>query len=195
MRMGLTTFFSAILKNPEFVKEVLEHSAQWGIAVIEQALQFDPDFIFLGDDVVYNNGPMISPKMLREFLLPVYKKVVKSCNIPIFWHSDGDVRSVIPMIKEAGFKGIHSLEPHANIELKEIKQQYGKDLVLLGNLDGKLLTQSNLDKLHREIENFISIGAPGGGFLFSSSNSLFPPMMPEMITETYHYVKKIGKYQ
>ena len=48
--------------------------------------------------------------------------------------------------------------------------------------------------IEREIDEIISAAAPGGGFIFSSSNSLFPPMEPEIITEAYHYVKKAGKY-
>jgi hypothetical protein len=31
------------------------------------------DELFLAEDICYNNGPLISPDMMREFLLPYYQ--------------------------------------------------------------------------------------------------------------------------
>jgi uroporphyrinogen decarboxylase len=193
--MGMENFFRRIYENPEFVKILIENSTEWVIALVKEANHEDVDFILLGDDVADNSRPFISPKMFREFLLPEYKKIVESSDVPIIWHSDGNVIPLIPMIIEAGFAGIHSLEPKANIDLQIVKKEFGDKLVLSGNLDTTdVLCQSNLDIIREDVARCIRSGAPNGGYLFSSSNSLFKGHKVEAIQEAYKYVKEINQY-
>ncbi len=196
MSMGMENFFIALHKDPELVEAVLERSTEWTIAMIQEASINGVDFFMIGDDVAFRSGPMMSPKMFRDHVLPYYKKIVKSTDVPLIWHSDGAIETLIPMIIEAGFAGIHSLEPNANIDLAQIKKLYGKKLILAGNLDvTNILTQSDLDLVHKDVERCIEQGSPGGGYLFSSSNSLFKGMKIESILEAYRYAKKIGVYK
>lgn len=36
----------------------------------------DPDIVWLGEDMAYKNGPMISPDFIKELIVPQYKKIV-----------------------------------------------------------------------------------------------------------------------
>jgi uroporphyrinogen decarboxylase len=196
MSMGMENFFIALHKDPELVEAVLERSTEWTIAMIQEASTNGVDFYMIGDDVAFRSGPMMSPKMFREFILPYYKKIVKSTDVPLIWHSDGAIKMLIPMIVEAGFAGIHSLEPNANINLAQIKKLYGKKLILAGNLDvTNVLTQTDFELVHKDVKRCIEQGSPGGGYIFSSSNSLFKGMEIESILEAYRYAKKIGVYK
>ena len=196
MSMGLDKFFIAIHRNKELVEALMERSTEWTIAVINEANASGVDFIMVGDDVAFKSGPMMSPKIFRELVLPYYKKIVKSSKVPLIWHSDGAIELLIPMIIEAGFAGIHSLEPNAKINLASVKKKYGRNLILAGNLDvTNILTQSNFELIHKDVERCIEQGAPGGGYLFSSSNSLFKGMKIESIMEAYRYAKEIGIYK
>ncbi|TFG24133.1 MAG: hypothetical protein EU532_12850 [Promethearchaeota archaeon] len=196
MSMGMENFFIALHRDPDLVKSILERSTEWTIAMIEEANREEIDFYMIGDDVAFGSGPMLSPKMFRDLVLPYYKKIVKSTNLPLIWHSDGAIEPLIPMIIEAGFAGIHSLEPNANIDLAQIKKKYGNKLILAGNLDvTNVLTQSNLELVHKDVERCIQQGAPGGGYMFSSSNSLFKGMIIESILEAYRHAKKIGSHK
>ncbi|MHA2364789.1 MAG: uroporphyrinogen decarboxylase family protein [Candidatus Hodarchaeales archaeon] len=194
LSMGIEEFFLSLYNNPEFVKAVIKRSTEWIIALVEQVNTIDIDFIVLGDDAADNSRPMISPRMFREFILPEYKKIVTASDVPIIWHSDGNIKSLIPMIIEAGFIGIHSLEPKV-INLAEIKAEYGEKLVLAGNLDTTdILCKSNLNLVRKDVERCIKEGASGGGYFFSSSNSLFEGHDLQAILEAYRYARKIGKY-
>jgi uroporphyrinogen decarboxylase len=195
MSMGLTEFFVATRRNRELVEALIERSTEWTIEMIRLANESGVDFIMIGDDVAFRTGPMMSPKLFRELVLPSYKKVVLSSKAPLIWHSDGAIETILPMIIEAGFTGVHSLEPNADINLAEIKEKYGTKLVLAGNLDvTNILTQDNLDLVRKDVERCITQGAPGGGYLFSSSNSLFKSMSIDAILEAYRHAKEIGYY-
>jgi len=195
MSMGLKDFFVATRRDPELVKALIERSTEWTIEMIRLANNSGVDFVMIGDDVAFTTGLMMSPKLFRELVLPNYKKVVLASEVPMIWHSDGAIEPLLPMIIEAGFAGIHSLEPNAHINLADIKRKYGNKLILAGNLDvTNILTQVNLDLVRKEVERCINQGAPGGGYIFSSSNSLFKGMSIEAILEAYRYAGEIGYY-
>ncbi|MFX0206801.1 MAG: uroporphyrinogen decarboxylase family protein [Candidatus Hodarchaeota archaeon] len=195
LRMGIENFFRSLYEDPEFVKAVIEKSTDWTIGLVDQANQNEVDFLILGDDVADNSRPFISPGLFRELILPEYKKIVKASDVPIIWHSDGHITPLLPMIIEAGFTGIHSLEPKANIDLADIKSLYGNKLVLAGNLDTtEILCQPDLALVREDVERCIKQGGPGGGYLFSSANSLFEGHNVQAILEAYEHAKKMGKY-
>jgi len=141
-------------------------------------------------------GPMISLETFRDMVLPRYKEIVAASEVPVIWHSDGHIEPLLPFIIEAGFAGVHALEPDVGVDMGRVKEQYGEKLVLAGNLDvTNVLTQSNLHLVKKDVERCIEQGAPGGGYLFSSSNSLFKGMNIESIIEAYRYTQEIGRYK
>ncbi|MFX0122201.1 MAG: uroporphyrinogen decarboxylase family protein [Candidatus Hodarchaeota archaeon] len=195
LSMGIENFLLSLYEHLELVKTVIERSTEWTIALVEQANQAGVDFIILGDDVADNSRPLISPKLFHQLILPEYKKIVNASEVPIIWHSDGHITPLLPMVIEAGFAGVHSLETKANIDLANIKSQYGDKLLLAGNLDTtEILCQSDLNLVRKDVERCIMQGAPGGGYLFSSSNSLFEGHNIKAILEAYKHAKKIGEY-
>lgn len=195
LSMGIENFFRSLYEQPEFVTAVIERCTEWVISLVDQANQVEVDFILLGDDAADNSRSLISPRLFRSIILPEYKKIVKESDVPIIWHSDGNIIDLLPMIVEAGFAGVHSLETKANIDLADIKNQFGDKLVLAGNLDTtNILCQSNLDLVRDDAERCIRQGAPGGGYLFSSSNSLFKGHNINAILEAYRHAKRIGRY-
>ncbi|MFW9856293.1 MAG: uroporphyrinogen decarboxylase family protein [Candidatus Thorarchaeota archaeon] len=195
LSMGIERFFRGLYTTPELVKEIIERNTEWTIALVEQANANDVDFIVLGDDAAGKDRPLISPKMFRKLILPEYKKIMQASDVPIIWHSDGYVVDLLPMIIEAGFAGVHSLEPQALVDLKVVKQRFGDKLVLCGNVDTTgVLCGSDPSHIHREVERCIRDGAPGGGYLFSSSNSLFEGHDYDAIIETYKHARAVGLY-
>ena len=195
MSMGIQNFFVAIHRNRELVEALIRRSTEWTIAMIEQANAAEVDFIMIGDDVADSKGPMISLETFRDMILPRYKEIVAASEVPVIWHSDGQIEQLLPLIIEAGFAGVHALEPDVGVDMGKIKEQYGKKLVLAGNLDvTNVLTQSDLHLVQKDVERCIEQGAPGGGYLFSSANSLFKGMHVESILEAYRYAKEIGYY-
>ena len=78
-------------------------------------------------DLAYDSGSFMSPPQFREFVKPYYIEIVNAArrhNIPIVKHSDGDLRPILPDIVDAGFDGIHPIQPQC-MDLAEIKREYG----------------------------------------------------------------------
>jgi len=195
MAMGFARFFLAIRERPVFVRKLLEARTEWCIAMCQRAASLGVDLIVLGDDAGHRGGPMISPRMWHDFVLPCHRRIVDELDVSVIWHSDGGIESLLPMAIEAGFRGVHGLEPAAGIDLGKVKRAFGKNLILLGNVDVAVLCGSDLNAVRAEVTRCVEQGAPGGGYMLSSCNSIFKGMNPASVVQMYEYAGKIGLYQ
>ena len=191
MAMGFERFFVRLADDPAFIHRLLENRTAWCIAQYQRALDLGAEVLILGDDVAFREGPMISPRMCREFILPYHQQIVAALDAPLIWHSDGDVRPLLPMAIEAGFVGMHGLEPATGIDLAEVKREYGQDLALIGNLDVSLLAGDDLAAVRREVDRCLMQGAPGTGYLFASCNSIFEGLNASAVREMFRYADEL----
>jgi uroporphyrinogen decarboxylase len=111
--------------------------------------------------------------------------------VPVIWHSDGNLVPLLPMAVEAGFVGVHGLEPRAGIDLGLVKQDFGKELVLVGNVDVALLCADDLDAVRSEVDRALRQGAPDGGYMVSTCNSIFNGMNAESVAEFFRYEAEV----
>jgi len=194
MAMGMKRFFLSLFENIGFVHRVLERRTEWCIAMYQRAAALGAEVLVLGDDAGGATGPLISPKMWRQSILPFHKRIVEALKVPVIWHSDGNVEPLLPMAVEAGFTGVHGLDPIAGMDLSKIKQTFGEDLVLVGNVDVRILCESDLRAVRREVDRCIEQGAAGGGYMISSCNSIFDGMNPTAVAEMFRYEGEVGFY-
>jgi uroporphyrinogen decarboxylase len=101
---------------------------------------------------------------------------------------------LLPFAIEAGFAGVHGLEPAAGVRLDRVKEQFGSDLVLVGNIDIRVLFQPDLGAIHAEVNRSVEQGAQGGGYMLATCNSIFAGMDPAAVAEMFHYQEKVGFY-
>ena len=137
---------------------------------------------------------MISPEMWREFVLPLHKLIVEEVQAPVLWHSDGDITRLLPLAVEAGFAGVHSLEPDSGVDLGQVKRDFGQELVLVGNVEACVLCQDDLEAVREEVRRCFRQGAAGGGYMFSTCSSIFKGMNLEAVVEMYRYAGEMGAY-
>ncbi len=194
MAMGFERFFVRLVEDAGFIHELLETRTEWCLAMYKNAVARGIDMAILGDDAGHNKGPMISPHMWREFVLPYHKRIVKELPVPVIWHSDGAVEPLLPMAIEAGFAGFHGMEPESGMDLGNIKREYGGDLALIGNVDLNVLFGADLAAVRKEVVRCLEQGSPGGGYMFASCNSIFRGMNPSSVVEMFRFAREKGSY-
>jgi uroporphyrinogen decarboxylase len=185
MAMGLDRFFVCLYDDPGFAHRLLANRTEWCIAQFQAAVDLGAEVIVMGDDAGTRSAPMIAPDMWRTFVLPYHRQVVEALDVPVIWHSDGYILPLLPMAVEAGFTGVHGLEPAAGIDLAAVKQEFGRDLVLVGNVDVRVLCASDLGAVRREVDRCINQGALGGGYMIASCNSIFAGMNAAAVLEMF----------
>jgi len=137
----------------------------------QQRVTFDE--FFYGEDVCYNHGPLLSPDMMREFMLPYYQQLqanVKTRQIDrnrhLFVHidTDGDARPVIPIYREAiGMDVMSPFEVASGCDVVEIGRRY-PDLVMSGGIDKRELARGK-DAIDRMVERILPAMRARGGYI------------------------------
>jgi uroporphyrinogen decarboxylase len=94
-----------------------------------------------------------------------------------------------------GIDCINPLEPVANMDVAEVKQKYGGRIAIMGNIDcGDLLCNGSEEDVEAAVKECIRKGAPGGGLIISSSNSIHSGVDPRNYEVMIRTAKKYGKY-
>ena len=181
LAMGMERFMLRLADDPAFIAALLDARTEWAIALFRHAVSLGAEVIVVGDDAGHRHAPLISPAMWRRLVLPCHRRIVEALPVPVIWHSDGNILPLLPAAIEAGFAGMHGLEPGAGIDLAAVKQQYGDRLALLGNVDVRLLCADDAAAVRADVARCLAQGETGGGYLLSTCNSIFPGMNPAMV--------------
>ena len=184
----------ALYKNPKLVERVLDRYVEWTCQVLERLNTIGIDFIISYNNIAYNKGPIISPKIFREVFLPKMKIVADACKLPWVYHGDGNIMPIFDDIMTLGMNGIHPIQPNC-MDIVKLKRDYGDKLCLWGNIDlTHTLTCGTEEEVEQEVKRRIKEAGPGGGYIMGSSNGLPNYCNMENIRAMARAVKKYGKY-
>ena len=156
----------AFYDEPDLVHDMMQTSTEVMIALLLKGVETAPlTTIFLWEDMCYKGGPLISPAMFREFMTPRYRRfteAARGCGIDtVFVDSDGDVSELIPLWIEAGVNGVYPMEVAAGMDVVELRREYGRDLLMTGGIDKRVLSQSR-EAIDKELERCIPLAEQGG---------------------------------
>jgi uroporphyrinogen decarboxylase len=195
--MGIDYFARAFYQNPELLMRSLEMRTNFVIEAANRVAELGVDALIVCDDMADKHGPMMSPKHYVQYILPQHKRLNQEVGtkIPIIIHGDGNWWALLDHLMEAGFGGIHGLEPLAGMDIKKVKERYGDRWCLMGNVDcSQTLCYRSYEDVIRETKYCIESAAPGGGYILSSSNSLHNAINIENYKTMVDTCMKYGRY-
>lgn len=132
--------------------------------------------ILWGQDFAYNSGPMISPQMFREFVLPNAKKRVRNIkekfNVAVIKHACGNNWSLMDFFINIGYDCYQAIQTSAGMDIKELKKSYGNKICLWGGINYENLTKGNKEDLKKDIQYAVEHASQNGGFILGSSHSV-----------------------
>jgi uroporphyrinogen-III decarboxylase len=131
----------------------------------------------LCSDYCFNTGPFLSPAQFAEFVAPYLTRLVQGYRDLVFYvikHTDGNIMPILAQILEARPHALHSLDPQAGVDLAEVKRRCGQEVCLIGNVDCGLLGTGTEAEVVDAASYALEQGMPGGGYIFSTSNCIYP---------------------
>ena len=108
------------------------------------------DELYIDEDICYKARPLISPEMIRAFLLPYYQQLVTNIrarqldpqrHLFVQVDTDGYAVLVIPLYQEMGMDVMCPFEVASGCDVVELGRQY-PELVMVGGIDKRVLAQS-----------------------------------------------------
>ena len=175
--------------DPELIRDIINYLADFWIALHDKILdQVDADVASFWEDMCGKNGPLISPAMFREFMLPAYKKMTsfyreRGIKI-IFWDSDGDFRPLIPLLLEGGVTQLYNFEVNAGMDVVEVRRAYPR-LQMVGGLD-KTKLAAGREAIDAELEAKVPFMLRTGGYWPCVDGNV----SPEVSWENFCYYRR-----
>lgn len=164
--LGVERLCTLFYDDPAWVQEMMEADADFLIGMLQQMLEeTDIDVFGFWEDMAYKAGPLISPAMVRKFMLPCYRRVIdlaRAGGVHFFClDTDGQMDSLIPVFMDAGIDIVYPFEVQAGMDVNATRKKYGRELRLWGGLDKRALTRGygEIDAL---IERHRGLIADGG---------------------------------
>lgn len=145
------------------------------------------DFVHLPNDIAFNAGPFIRPELMDEMIFPYWKEQVDRCQkhgMKAFIHSDGQVTPILERIEALGADCFQSIDPMAGVDIAYVKEKIGNRIALMGNVKCSLLQEGPFEAIRESAWYCLEHGSPGGGYIYSTSNTIFPGMP----LENYQYM-------
>jgi len=188
--MGVEDLLVAFYDQPELIHAISRHHLDFLKQLYGKIIEkVDYDFIFMWEDMSYKNGPLISPALVKEFMLPYYRELIsyfKSIrDYKVLVDSDGDVTQLIPLFHEAGVDGVLPFECAAGMDICRIRDQF-PDLIIAGGIDKREIAKGK-DAIDRELESKLPYVFERGGYLPSMDHHVPPEVSYE---DFVYYVEK-----
>jgi uroporphyrinogen decarboxylase len=139
---GMENLLMDFIEEPDFVHELLTRIADYNIAQVTEALKYDIDGVYYGDDWGQQKGLIMGIEKWREFILPQLKRmygVVRSAGKYQFIHSCGDVDELFEELISTGLNCFNPFQPEV-MDTGALMNQYSGRLSFWGGLS----TQSTL---------------------------------------------------
>jgi hypothetical protein len=195
----VTVFLEALILAPDLVERYMDVTMAKELAGLRYQLGLGVDGVIGRNDWYGKNGPFMSPRHFRRFILPYLKMIVDECHshgVPYIEHLDGNTMlNAHELWVELGIDGYHAIEPTAGMDIGQMKAEYGHHLTLLGNIDcGQIMTFGTPDEITEEVKHILRVAAPGGGYVFASSNSYHGHVPLENIKAAVNAVRTYGSY-
>ncbi|MCC6580584.1 MAG: hypothetical protein IT440_09090 [Phycisphaeraceae bacterium] len=193
--MGPEGVLYAFVDQPELIHDCMRTWLTLADAVTARHQQHVTlDEVYMAEDICYNAGPLISPDMMREFLLPYYQQLianVRSRQIDRHRHlfiqidTDGNVNDIIDVYRELGMEAMSPFEVASGCDVVKIGHRY-PNLCLRGGIDKRVLAKGK-DAIDRMIDYILPAMRRRGGYIPCCDH--FVPL--EVSYENYlHYRKR-----
>lgn len=151
--------------------------------------------VLIGNDMGSQRCLMISPEMVRRFVIPGCKKLVEqahSYGLKVIYHSCGSIADIIPDLIKAGVDVIHPIQALATgMEPQGLKEKFGDKVAFCGGVDTQdLLVNGSAEDVQAKVKELRTL-FPTGLILSPSHEAILPDIPPANIKALFDEATKI----
>lgn len=160
------------------------------------------DVVVEADDYGTQHSMLVSPAMYRQLLKPLQAELFqiirqRAPESFLFFHSCGNVRTLIPDFIEIGVDILNPVHVTATgMEPVALKRDFGKDICFWGGgVDTQgVLPNGTPQQVRDDVRRNVSALAEGGGYVFNTVHNIQADVPPENIMAMYEALAEVGVY-
>jgi uroporphyrinogen decarboxylase len=171
---GIPNLLTDLYDNPDFVNTLLNTIADYNMTQIREALKYDIDAVYFGDDWGMQRGLQMGPRMWHQFIYPVLKRmygVVRAADKFVMIHSCGDVDELFDSLIGIGANCFNPFQPEV-MDVDDLMRQYRGRLAFHGGLSTqRTLPYGSVEDVRRETRHLLELGRDGG-YIFAPAHDV-----------------------
>ncbi len=184
--------------EPEFVEEMEAFWTDFVLRTLEPILRLaPPDHVIINEDMAYKLHSMISPAMVRRFLMPAWQQWIAAIKAAspdtiVEMDSDGYNAELLPLWIEAGFDAVSPMEVAAGNDIVAYRRQYGDQVAFRGGIDKRALAKGGA-AMYAELERVVPPLLATGGYIPRCDHGVPPDIAwPDFVAYTRQLAKMTG---
>lgn len=167
------------LTDPTSMHEKARKNVDGSFDNCDKLMAAGADGFILCSDYCANSGPFLGPKLFSEFITPYLKECIsefKRRGAYVIKHTDGNIMPILDELISARPHALHSIDPMAGVDIKEVKERCGNKIALCGNVHCAHMQTGTPQQIRESAEYCLKWAKPGGGYVFCTSNCVFRGM-------------------
>lgn len=178
--MGVENWCTALYDQPDLVRRMIADRVQFARDLLPRVLSTGKlDFVQVWEDMAFKTASLISPRMVRDLMLPAYAELVELLRAGgvklIMVDCDGHVNDLLPIYREAGIDGTHPCEIAAGADPILLRRENPR-CALMGGMDKRLIA-SGREGIDAELRRLEPLWKEGG----------FIPMLDHFVPSDVSY--------
>ena len=177
---GMQNLMMDFLDHPAFVRELLRTIADYNIIQTSEALKYDIDAVYFGDDWGQQRGLQMGPHLWRQFVQPELERMystVRDAGKLVFIHSCGKVDELFDDLIDIGLNCFNPFQPEV-MDIFDLMKRYKGRLAFHGGLSTqRTLPYGSIEDVKCETKRLLEAGAEGG--------YIFAPPTPSKVTSLW----------
>ena len=190
-------FSYRIADDPASVHAEAEAMCREAIARDKRLLDAGLDGFILCSDYCFNQGPFLSPRMFGEFVTPYLARLIRAIRDYggyAIKHTDGNIMPILDQLVSTQPHALHSLDPMAGVDIREVKEKYGSQVALCGNVHCAAMQTGTEEEVIASAEYCLTYAKPGADYVFCTSNIPFKGLPLERYMLVLEVWRRMRKY-
>jgi hypothetical protein len=166
--MDMQDFLMMAFANPGLMHRLLERTARLAQREADFTAAAFPGHLWRLTGAEYATEPYMSPDLFRDYWLRYATAFVKTIHATggiARVHLHGRIKRVLDALAESGADAIDPIEPphQGDVELSYVREKYGKQFVLFGNLEITDIENLPPEQFRDKIKRALDAGTQGEG--------------------------------
>lgn len=174
--MGYENICYALYEDPDLLVEVFKISNEFFKEAARRSVAAGCVGLWVSEDLGDNSRGLFKLEHYRKYVLPPFTELVDyiaGLGVPVLMHSCGCITAFLEDLAQTKINSLHPLQRTAKMDLRAVKEKYGKRFCLIGNIDStRTLPYGTPADVAAEAKEAMDIAAPGGGYILASDHSL-----------------------
>jgi uroporphyrinogen decarboxylase len=200
---GYENWMVDLAANREFYQALMDKVTELWCRISQRMILAagpNADILFWGDDVAYQDGPMLKHETYVRYLRPYHEQICKLLHThgaKIVYHSCGSVVSLIDDFIDLGIDALNPIQVSAaGMDTAMLKRRFGKRIAFWGGgaCTQRVLPSASPAAVRADVRRRIRDLAPGGGYIFAAVHNIQREVPPENADAMFDEAMHFGRY-